>query len=145
MMNHTGDGTGLSQISAVTEWTRLHGAEAIRIEALAELAGMSVTTLHRHFKTVTRMSPLQYRTQIRLQEARPTLLAEGLDAGEAGFNVGYESPSQFGREYRSCSACRWPPISHGCAARHRRVARHRPGEICSGRRVITLACRPVEA
>jgi AraC-like DNA-binding protein len=94
------NGTSLSQIGLVTEWIRQNYTQAMRIEELAERAGMSVTTLHRHFKTVTRMSPLQYRTQIRLQEARRTLLAEGLDAGEAGFKVGYDSQSQFGREYR---------------------------------------------
>ena len=61
---------------------------------------MSPSALHHHFKTVTAMSPLQYQKRLRLQEARRLMLGEGLDAAEAGFRVGYESPSQFSREYR---------------------------------------------
>jgi AraC-like DNA-binding protein len=61
---------------------------------------MSPSALHLHFKNVTALSPLQYQKRLRLQEARRLMLGEKLDAAEAAFRVGYESPSQFGREYR---------------------------------------------
>ena len=61
---------------------------------------MSPSGLHHQFKAVTAMSPLQYQKQLRLHEARRLMLSEGLDAATAGFRVGYESPSQFSREYR---------------------------------------------
>jgi AraC-like DNA-binding protein len=61
---------------------------------------MSPSALHLHFKSVTAMSPLQYQKRLRLQEARRLMLGEGLDAAEAAFRVGYESPSQFSRAYR---------------------------------------------
>lgn len=69
------------------------------IEELAKKVSMSPTSLHKHFKRVTGMSPLQYQKIIRLQTARRLMLTEGLDAATAGFRVGYESPSQFNREY----------------------------------------------
>jgi len=81
-------------------WLREHFAEALRIEALAKHVGMSPSALHLHFKNMTALSPLQYQKWLRLQEARRLMLGEGLDAGAAAFRVGYESPSQFGREYR---------------------------------------------
>jgi AraC-like DNA-binding protein len=89
----------LSQISHAIRWIRDHYAEIVRIEDLAELAAMSVTSFHRHFRAVTTMSPLQYQKHIRLQEARSRLLAEQEDVGTVGFKVGYDSPSQFSREY----------------------------------------------
>jgi AraC-like DNA-binding protein len=61
---------------------------------------MSESSLHHHFKAVTNMTPMQYQKQLRLYEARRLMLVEGLDVGAAGFNVGYQSPSQFSREYR---------------------------------------------
>jgi AraC-like DNA-binding protein len=61
---------------------------------------MSLSGFHQHFKAVTGLSPLQYQKQLRLQEARRLMLGEGLDAAGAAFRVGYESPSQFSREYR---------------------------------------------
>ncbi|MCL9661671.1 AraC family transcriptional regulator [Paenibacillus hunanensis] len=73
--------------------------EPLRIEELASEAGMSSSSLHRHFREVTAMSPLQFQKQIRLQEARQMLLSEPVQAAEAAFRVGYESPSQFNREY----------------------------------------------
>ncbi len=73
--------------------------EPLRIEELAAEAGMSPSSLHRHFREVTAMSPLQFQKQIRLQEARQMLLSEPVQAAEAAFRVGYESPSQFNREY----------------------------------------------
>lgn len=72
----------------------------LRVEALAQEVNMSVSAFYQHFKTVTAMSPLQYQKTVRLQEARRLLLGEMLDVADAGFRVGYESPSQFSREYR---------------------------------------------
>ena len=88
------------RIARAIRWLKDHFAEPLRIEALARQARMSPSTLHMHFKTVTALSPLQYQKRLRLQEARRLMLGEGLDAAEAGFRVGYESPSQFSREYR---------------------------------------------
>ncbi len=103
-------GTRLRQIAAadgqaqrigrVIRWLKANFAEPFRIETLAREARMSASALHHHFKTVTALSPLQYQKQLRLQEARRLLLSEGVDAAEAGYRVGYESPSQFSREYR---------------------------------------------
>jgi AraC-like DNA-binding protein len=89
----------LSQISRAIRWIRVHHAKAFRIEELAEMAAMSASSFHRHFRAVTTMSPLQYQKTIRLQEARARLLAESEDIAAVGFSVGYESPSQFSREY----------------------------------------------
>lgn len=89
----------LSQIGRTIRWLRLHHAQPFRSEALAEMAAMSPSSFHRHFRAVTTMSPLQYQKVIRLQEARARLLAEASDVAAVGFSVGYESPSQFSREY----------------------------------------------
>lgn len=75
-------------------------AEPLRIEALARDSSMSLSTFHHHFKALTAMSPLQYQKQLRLAEARRLMLSERVDASTAAFRVGYESPSQFSREYR---------------------------------------------
>lgn len=74
--------------------------QPLRIDDLAAAAHMSPSTLHLHFKQLTALSPLQYQKQLRLQRARQLMLAEGLDAASAAHRVGYESPSQFSREYR---------------------------------------------
>lgn len=89
----------LGRVRRVIRSLREDYAKPIRIEALAELAGMSETSLHRHFKAVTSMSPLQFQKQVRLQEARNRLLGHGGDVAGIGFAVGYDSPSQFSREY----------------------------------------------
>lgn len=89
----------LSQVNRAIAWIRANFDRPFRIEALAREAGMSPSALHQHFKAVTTMSPLQYQKQIRLQEARRLMLGEARDAQAAGFQVGYESPSQFSREY----------------------------------------------
>jgi AraC-like DNA-binding protein len=89
----------LSQISRAIRWIRVHHAKPFRIEDLAEMAAMSASSFHRHFRAVTTMSPLQFQKVIRLQEARARLLAESEDIAAVGFSVGYESPSQFSREY----------------------------------------------
>jgi AraC-like DNA-binding protein len=81
-------------------WIKDNFAKPLRVEELAEIAGMGVSTLHHHFRALTAMSPLQYQKQIRLQEARARMSIEGLDAGSAALEVGYESASQFTREYK---------------------------------------------
>ena len=80
-------------------WIRANYAKPLRVEDLAEIAGMGVSTLHHHFRALTAMSPLQYQKQLRLQAARGLMLLNGLDAASAAFEVGYESTSQFNREY----------------------------------------------
>jgi transcriptional regulator GlxA family with amidase domain len=80
-------------------WIRANYAKPLRVEELAEIAGMGVSTLHHHFRGLTAMSPLQYQKQLRLQAARGRMLIDGLDAASAAFEVGYESASQFNREY----------------------------------------------
>ena len=74
--------------------------EPLRVETLAREAGMSLSTFHHHFKMMTAMSPLQYQKQLRLTEARRLMLSDGIEASTAAYRVGYESPSQFSREYR---------------------------------------------
>jgi AraC-like DNA-binding protein len=90
----------MTQIGRVIRWIRSHYAETIRVEDLADIAGMSVTSFYRHFRGVTSLSPIQFQKQIRLQEARSRLLSSSQDVAEVGFAVGYDSPSQFSREYR---------------------------------------------
>src|SRR6266481_3302526 len=80
-------------------WIKANYAKPLRVEALAQIAGMGLSTLHNHFRALTAMSPLQYQKQLRLQAARGRMLIDGLDAASAGFEVGYESASQFNREY----------------------------------------------
>ena len=80
-------------------WIRTNYTKPLRVEDLAEVAGMGVSTLHHHFRVLTAMSPLQYQKQLRLQAARGRMLMDGLDAASAAFEVGYESASQFNREY----------------------------------------------
>ena len=111
----------LAQISAATDWIREHHAEPMRIEELARRSAMSTTSFHRHFKAVTMLTPLEYRTRIRLQEARRLMLVEDLDATAISLTVGYESPSQFSREYRR----QFGAAPAADAARLRRDARGR--------------------
>ncbi len=89
----------LSQISHAIQWIKQNYDRPFRIETLAAIAHMSPSSLHRHFKQVTAMSPLQFQKRIRLQEARRRVLGLEADAASVGFSVGYESPSQFSREY----------------------------------------------
>ena len=81
-------------------WIKDNYARPLRVEELAEIAGMGISTLHHHFRALTAMSPLQYQKQIRLQEARARMSIQGLDVGSAALEVGYESASQFTREYK---------------------------------------------
>jgi len=80
-------------------WVRTNYSKPLRLEDLAKIAGMGVSTLHHHFRALTAMSPLQYQKQLRLQAARERMLMDGLDAASAAFEVGYESATQFNREY----------------------------------------------
>lgn len=89
----------LRQIAKAISWLRSHYREPCRIDHIAELAGMSRSTFHAHFKAVTSMTVLEFRSQLRLQEARRLMVADALDAADAGYRVGYESPSQFSRDY----------------------------------------------
>ncbi len=93
-------GGAIARIALVLRWITEHYAEAIRIEDLASMAAMSPASLHRHFKAATTLSPIQFQKQVRLQAARRLLLAQGNEAASAGFAVGYESASQFNRDYR---------------------------------------------
>ena len=88
-----------NQIAQTMAWLKQHYTDPINIEALAGRVHLSASTFRKHFKAVAGMSPLQYLKQLRLQEARQLMLNEGLDAGAAGLRVGYESISQFTREY----------------------------------------------
>ncbi len=89
----------LSQIHRAVKWIRAHLAEPLPVETLAGVASMSVSSFHRHFKAVTGLSPLAYHKQMRLREARRRLLAEPGAVASVAFSVGYESASQFSREY----------------------------------------------
>lgn len=80
-------------------WIRDNYAKPVRVDELAGIAGMGVSTLHHHFRVLTNMSPLQYQKQLRLQAARGRMLIDGIDATTAALEVGYESVSQFNREY----------------------------------------------
>lgn len=89
----------LNQIAKAIVWLRTHYNGACRIDDIADIAGMSRSTFHAHFKAVTSMTPLEFRSRLRLQEARRLMVSEAMDAAGAGFRVGYESPSQFSRDY----------------------------------------------
>jgi AraC-like DNA-binding protein len=91
--------TALSRISITINWIRQNFAKTIRVEALAEMAALSVSAFHRHFKAVTALSPLQYQKRVRLLHARSLLIAGQGNATSVSFGVGYESPNQFSREY----------------------------------------------
>jgi AraC-like DNA-binding protein len=80
-------------------WIAANYAKTLRVEELAQVSNMGVSTLHHHFRALTAMSPLQYQKQVRLQSARSLMLNNGLDAASAAFEVGYESATQFSREY----------------------------------------------
>ncbi|MFQ6574435.1 AraC family transcriptional regulator [Pseudomonas sp. UM16] len=87
------------RVCQAIEWLNQHFHRPLRIDDLAREVNLSSSTLHHRFKAVTSMSPLQYQKQLRLQEARRLMLNDGLEAAVAGYRVGYESPSQFSREY----------------------------------------------
>lgn len=106
----------------VIAWIRANYTKALRVEDLAHIAGMSRSTLHHHFRVLTSMSPLQYQKQLRLQAARQRIMIEGVDAASAAFSVGYESASQFNREYSRFFGL--PPMKD---VRNVRSSNHSPG------------------
>lgn len=92
-------GSPSQQIATAVAWLKQNFVEAFRVDDLADRAHMSPSTFRQHFRSITGVSPLQYQKQLRLQEARQLMLNENHDAGSAAGQVGYESPSQFSREY----------------------------------------------
>lgn len=92
-------GSNMQRVAGVIQRMRADPSQSIRIEELAAQARMSPSSLHHHFKQVTAMSPLQYHKRLRLTQARQIMLAENTDAATTAYRVGYESASQFSREY----------------------------------------------
>lgn len=92
-------GSDLTKIHKSIQWIRQHYQKSLPVEQLADVAGMSQSAFHRHFKSITDLSPLQYQKQMRLLEARRLLLESQQGAANISYQVGYESPSQFSREY----------------------------------------------
>ena len=92
-------GSHSHQIARAIEWLKNNFDQAFKVDELAALSGMSTSSLHYHFRAVTAMTPLQFQKRLRLNEARQRMLLEQKDATTAAFEVGYESPSQFSREY----------------------------------------------
>ena len=92
-------GTALSRVGITIQWIRTNFTLPLRVEALAQMAALSVSAFHRHFKAVTALSPLQYQKRIRLLHARALLIAGEGNATSVAFGVGYESATQFSREY----------------------------------------------
>jgi AraC-like DNA-binding protein len=101
-------GSNTRKIGQVISQIKSHLASPIRIEELAAMANMSPSSFHQHFKAVTAMSPLQYQKRLRLMEARHILLSESADAASTAYRVGYQSLSQFSREYARMFGA--PPI-----------------------------------
>jgi AraC-like DNA-binding protein len=92
-------GSQSHQIARAIDWLKGNYSQPLSIDNLAAQVRMSISTFHHHFRSMTALSPLQFQKQLRLQEARRLMLAERMDAATAAFQVGYESPSQFSREY----------------------------------------------
>jgi len=108
------------RIARSIAWLRAHYDAPLRVQRLADAANMSVSSFHAHFKRVTAMSPRQYQKLLRLQEARRLLLAEAADAATTGHRVGYQSPSQFSRDYRRAFGT--PPAADVRGVRRARIA-----------------------
>jgi AraC-like DNA-binding protein len=92
-------GSPSQQIAKAVNWLKQNFTQMLRVDELAASVHMSPSTFRQHFRNVTGMSPLQYQKQLRLQEARQLMLSQQIDAGSAGVRVGYDSASQFSREY----------------------------------------------
>ncbi len=92
-------GSHSHQIARSINWLKDNYTQPLRVKDLADLSGMSTSTFHHHFRNLTAMTPLQYQKLMRLHEARRLMLTDNMDAANAAFEVGYESPSQFSREY----------------------------------------------
>ncbi|AFL50883.1 AraC-like DNA-binding protein [Sinorhizobium fredii] len=93
-------GTNSNRVARAIAWLKENYTQPLRVEELAEIANMGVSTLHHHFRAMTAMSPLQFQKHLRLHHARELMLSQSLDAATAALRVGYESPTQFSREYR---------------------------------------------
>jgi AraC-like DNA-binding protein/DNA-binding transcriptional ArsR family regulator len=93
-------GTNSNRVAKAIAWLKENYAQPLRVDELAEIANMGVSTLHHHFRAMTAMSPLQFQKHLRLHHARELMLSQSLDAATAAMRVGYESPTQFSREYR---------------------------------------------
>ena len=93
-------GSNTQKIAKATQYLQQHFRETVRIETLAELCGMSLSGFHHHFKEITTLSPLQYQKSLRLMEAKRLIFQENMAIAETAYQVGYESPSQFSREYK---------------------------------------------
>ena len=91
--------SSVQRVAKAISWLRVNYSQPVKVEELADLVNMSVSSFHEHFKAVTSMSPLHYQKVLRLQEARRLMLSAMMDAGSASERVGYLSPSQFSREY----------------------------------------------
>ena len=91
--------TAIARVNLAIQWIRRDFAEPIRVDSLAEKAAMSVSAFHRHFKAVTTLSPLQYQKRVRLLQARTLMIASAKSVTAAAFEVGYESATQFSRDY----------------------------------------------
>jgi AraC-like DNA-binding protein len=94
------NGSPSNRITGAIDWLHKHFAEGFMVAELAHRVGMSPSSFHQHFKAVTGMTPIHYQRRIRLQEARRSLLLDSIDVGEASFRVGYQSHSQFSKDYR---------------------------------------------
>ncbi|QDK36388.1 AraC family transcriptional regulator [Bdellovibrio sp. NC01] len=93
-------GSQTNRVSKAVNWIRENFQKKLSIDDLAKMANMGVSTFHRHFSEITTMSPIQYQKQLRLHEARRLMIAEDMDAASSAIQVGYESVTQFNREYR---------------------------------------------
>ncbi len=109
-------GSQSNQIARAIDWLKGNYTRPLRIDDLATQVNMSTSTFHHHFRALTAMSPLQYQKWLRLHEARRLMLTERLDATNAAFQVGYESPSQFSREYSRLFGA--PPLRDINSLRH---------------------------
>jgi transcriptional regulator GlxA family with amidase domain len=115
-------GSNTHNIGQIIRRIKTRMAEPIRVEELASMANMSPSSFHQHFMAVTAMSPVQYQKRLRLTEARHILLAENSDATSAAYRVGYQSVSQFSREYARMFGA--PPIRDVAEIRKPAEARH---------------------
>lgn len=122
-------GSQRQQIARAICWLKAHFTKPCRIEELAGHVNMSVSTFHHHFRALTAMSPLQYQKWLRLNEARRLMLTELQDATSAAVQVGYESPSQFSREYSRLFGA--PPAPRYCQSTNDRGSGLACQEICS--------------
>ncbi|GIO54440.1 MULTISPECIES: AraC family transcriptional regulator [Paenibacillus] len=102
-------GSHFATIAEVVERIKTNFDKPLRINELAQIANMSTSSLYRHFKQVTAMTPVQYQKQLRLQEGRRLLITDKYNVADVAFHVGYESPSQFSREYARLFGC--PPTT----------------------------------